>query len=351
MVHMRGIRTFLFMVAVFFLGMSNRVEAAPAAGGLEAFYRANTIKFIVPTAPGGAHDMLARKVAPAIQKYSGAKVVVENMPGAGGLVGGGYVFNIAKPDGLTIANLNVSGMALYELLDLAAVKYKLEKFTYIARGDMLNQMVFTSKASGFKSIADMQKSTRTIRVAATDPASAAAVAGALFIEAFGLNAKMVSGYKGSRELMLALVAGREIDAVITTVVGFDDYIKNNQITLAAAWYDKRRPAYPNIPSALETPGLKPEGKKFLELGKLFSDTGRMILAPPGLPEPKRLYLEKAVMASMREPDMADWAKLTEINLSPLSGKESKDLVLKITKAIPPAERANVKHVITKKYYF
>ena len=294
--------------------------------------------------------MLARKVAPALQKSIGAKVVVENMPGAGGLIGGSYVFNVAKPDGLTIANLNVSGMALYELLELAAVKYKLEQFTYIARGDMLNQMVFTSKASGFKTVMDMQKSTRTIRVAATDPASAAAVSGALFIEAFGLNAKMVTGYKGSRELMLALVAGREIDAVITTVVGFDDYIKNDQITLAAAWYDKRRPAFPNVPSVLETPGLKPEGRKFVELGKLFSETGRMILAPPGLPEPKRLFLEKYVLACMREPAMTDWAKFAEINLSPLPGKESKELVAKIMRVIPKTERANVKHIITKKYY-
>ncbi len=347
----KSLGTFILICTILIIGMSSYAEAAPAPGGVEAFYKGKTIKFVTPTAPGGVFDMLARQTAPALQKYSGASVVVENMPGGGGLVGGGYLFNVAKPDGLTIGIFNTSGMALYEALELATVKYKLDQFTYVARTDVLNQMVFTSKASGFKTVADMQKATKTIRVGTTSPSSASAVAGALLIEAFGLNAKMVSGYKGSREIMLALVGGKEIDAYVSTPAGFDDYLANDQVTVVAAWHDKRRPSFPNTPSVLETPGLKPEGRKFIELGKSFGDIGRMIIAPPGVSEARRSFLEKALLAKMREPAMAEWAKSIECNLSPLPGKESKNLVLKIMTDIPMKERPNIKNIITKKYYF
>lgn len=294
--------------------------------------------------------MLARKIAPSLEKHSGANVIVENMPGAGGLVGGGYIYNLAKPDGLTVGLFNTTGMALFECMGLPTVKYKLDKFTYICRTDALNQMLFTSKASGFKTISDMMKATKTIRVGATDPASAAAMAGALFIEGFGLNAKMVAGYKGIAEVMLAIVTGRELDAVITTPAGFSDYFEKDQITVAAAWHHTRRPVFPDVPPALETPGLRPEGRKFLELGNLLADIGRMILAPPGVPEDKRLFLEKAFLASLNEPDMPAWAQKVECNLSPLPSKESKALVLKVMDYIPVSERPKFKYIIMEKYY-
>jgi len=346
----KRVRTYIILSAIMIVGLSNQGDAASDKGGVEDFYKRSTIRFIVPTAPGGIFDMLARKIAPSLEKHSGAKVIVENMPGAGGLVGGSYIYNTAKPDGLTVGLFNTTGMALHESLELPTVKYKLDKYTYICRTDMLNQMLFTSKASGFKTISDMQKATRTFRVGATDPASAAAMAGALLIEAFGLNAKMVAGYKGIAEVMLAIVAGRELDAVITTPAGFDGFVRGDQITVAAAWHHKRRPIFPEVPAALETPGLKPEGKKYLELGNTLADIGRMILAPPGLPEAKRLFLERAFLASLREPGMSDWAKNNDCNLAPLPSKESKALVFKVLEYIPKSERPKFKHIIMQKYY-
>ena len=342
--------TFTAILTIVLVGMNHRDSAAQGKGEAEAFYKGATLRMVVPTNPGGIFDMLARQTAPYLEKHSGAKVIVENMPGAGGLVGGSYIYNTAKPDGLTVSIFNTTGMALFECLELPTVKYKLDKFTYICRADMLNQMLFTSKASGFKSITDMQKATKTIRVGATDPTSAAAVAGALLIEAFGLNAKIIAGYKGIAEVWVALAAGRELEALVANPAGFDDYIKGNQVTVAGAWHHQRRPDFPQIPAALETPGLKPEGRKLLEFGNFLADIGRMIVAPPGVPEARRLFLERAFLASLKEPAMSVWAQKNDCNLAPLPSKESKELILKVMDAVPKSERPKFKHMITQKYF-
>ena len=342
--------TLIAMLTIILVGMHHREAVAQGKGEVETFYKGATLRFVVPTNPGGIFDMLARQTAPYLEKHSGAKVIVENMPGAGGLVGGSYIYNTAKPDGLTFCIFNTTGMALFECLELPTVKYKLDRFTYICRADMLNQMLFTSKASGFKNITDMQKSTKTIRVGATDPTSAAAVAAALMIEAFGLNAKIIAGYKGISEVWLALAAGRELEALIANPAGFDDYIKGNQVTVAGAWHHQRRPDFPEIPAALETPGLKPEGRRLLEFGNFLADIGRMVLAPPGVPEARRLFLEKAFLASLREPAMWDWAKKNDCNLAPLPSKESKDLVIKVMEYVPKSETSKFRHMITQKYF-
>jgi tripartite-type tricarboxylate transporter receptor subunit TctC len=340
----------LSALALVVVGVSCREAVAQTKGEAVGFYKGATLRFIVPTNPGGIFDMLARQTAPYLEKHSGAKVIVENMPGAGGLLGGSYIYNTAKPDGLSFGIFNTTGMALFECLELPTVKYKLDRFTYLCRADMLNQMLFTSKASGFRNISDMQKSTKVIRVGATDPTSAAAVAAALMIEAFGLNAKIVGGYKGISEVWLALAAGRELEALIANPAGFDDYIKGNQVTVAAAWHHQRRPDFPDVPAALEVPGLKPEGRRLLEFGNFLADIGRMILAPPGVPEERRLFLERAFLASLNEPAMSDWAKKNDCNLAPLSSKGSKELVVKVMESVPKPERPKFRHMITQKYF-
>jgi hypothetical protein len=76
----------------------------------------------------------------------------------------------------------------------------------------------------------------------------------------------------------------------------------------------------------------------------------MVLAPPGLSEEKRRFLEKVFLASLNEPSMPVWAQKFECNLSPLPGKESRALVSKVLDYIPMSERPKFKHIIMEKYY-
>jgi tripartite-type tricarboxylate transporter receptor subunit TctC len=149
--------------------------------------------------------------------------------------------------------------------------------------------------------------------------------------------------------MLALIAGREIESAVTTFTGYDTNVKRGEIGLMAMLGKKRHPDFPETPAILEIPA-PPEGKKLLELMAILVESGRMIVGPPGLPEDKRLFLENALAASMKEPALIDWAKKLGYNINPLSSKECKELVLRLMEIVPKAERPKFKHLVTEKYF-
>lgn len=346
----KKIWSFILSLSIIFVGISSRVAVAQTKGEVETFYKGATIKLIVPNAPGGSYDILARMVIPSFEKHTGAKIIVENMPGASGLVGGGYLYSLAKPDGLTIGLMPTNGMATSECLELPQVKYRLENFSYIGRVDFADRVIFASKASGFKTISDMRKSTKTIRFGTVDPSSGSTVAAALFIEAFGLNAKLIPGYKGNKEYMLATIAGRELDANGTEIASFEEYVRRGEVTIVTVLRDKRLPDYPEVPTVLETPGLSPESKKLVELSIALVSVGKMVMAPPNVSEDKRLFLEKALSVTLEEPGIVERAKINGYNISPLPGKGCEELIEKVMKIIPKSERPKFRHIITQKYF-
>jgi len=346
--HTRG-WTFILVLAIALIGSSSQQATAQAAGEGEAFYKGATLRLIDPHAPGGSYDQWVRALAPHMKKHTGANVVVENMGGASGLMGGAHLYSVAKPDGLTVMILPMPGMIVSDMLEFKEVKYELEKFSYIGRVEVMTRGFFASKASGFTSVADMQKSTKVIRFGSVDPTSQSSLDASLISEGFGLKSKIIPGYKGSKEYMLALMAGREVDAAVTTFTGYDTNVKRGEISLMAMMGKKRHPDFPETPAILEIPA-SPEGKKLLELLSILVESGRMIVGPPGLPEANRLFLENALSASLKEPALMDWAQKLGYNVSPLSAKECKELVLRLMEIIPKAERPKFKHLVTEKYF-
>ena len=76
----------------------------------------------------------------------------------------------------------------------------------------------------------------------------------------------------------------------------------------------------------------------------------MIVAPPGLPEDKRLFLDKALSASLKEPGLVDWAKKGGYNITPLPGKECLEVVVRLMDLVPKADRPKIKQIVTQKYF-
>lgn len=348
--HDRRMKSFFavaMIFAVFFV--LNTFEVAQGMEKVEDFYKGRVLKIVVPFAPGGGFDQWARGLAPYLKKYTGANVVVENWEGAGGLVGGGQLYNATKPDGLTVGILSTAGMILSEIMGFEGVKYELKKFGHVGRLAQEWWGLFTSKASGFKTIQDMQKAAKVIRLSGTDPSTQTGVSSALFLEALGLKGRMVVGYKGSAEMMLALIAGKEIDGFMVSLPVSEAYLKAGQVYMAVQMGSKRCPRYPEIPTLLETPGLSADGKKMVELLTLLAESGRIIVAPPGTPQPRLAYLEKALMASLKEPELIKWSAQRGMEIAPLSGAESKTLVTKLLDIVPPEKRSSFKHIVMEKY--
>jgi len=340
----------VFWVFVVALTTLNHEAAGQAKTDPEAFYKGATVKFIVPYAPGGTYDLWVRAITPALTKSTGAKFIVENMAGAAGLVGGGYLFSVAKPDGMTLAILPMPGMIIGDLLDFEAVKYDLEKFSYVGRTDMTWRGLFTSNASGLKTIQDMIKASKPIRFGSTDPTAQSSVDASFTCEAFNLKAKIIPGYKGSKEYMVAIMAGREVDAAITNFSGYEDLARKGEANLVCMMGTKRHADFPSVPTVLETPGLTPAGKKLLDVPIVINEAGRMIVAPPGVPEPRRAFLEAALLKALQDPDFVSWVKKNDFTINPLPGKECKELILRLMEVVPKADKPKIKDLVTKKYF-
>ena len=342
---------FILVLAVFLVGITGRRTASQTKGDIETFYKGKTIKIIVPYSPGGGVDIWLRALIPHLEKHTRARVIAEYMPGAGGLVAAAHLYSSAKPDGLTMAPLQITGLVISEMLELEGVRFEVDKFSFISRVDVVWRILFASKASGFKSIEDMQKATRPIRFGCIEKTSASAIDIAIMSEAFGLKSKITPGYKGAREYLLAVIAGRELDGISAYIPGYEKYVQQGDITMVAVQGNKRFHNFPQVPSISEYQPLNPEGKKLLELLNVLIDAGRYVVAaPPGLSEDKRLFLEKAFFESFKEPALQDWAKKSDVVFSPLSGVECGKLVNRLTEIVPKAERPKLKYILTEKYF-
>jgi tripartite-type tricarboxylate transporter receptor subunit TctC len=150
----------------------------------------------------------------------------------------------------------LTSLVLAEMLGLEAARFELNKFTYIGRIDLAWRFLFASKVSGFKSIGDMQKAVKPIRFGVTEKISPSAADIAIMSEVFGLKSKIIPGYKATVEYVLAAVAGRELDAISSIIVGCEDHVERGDLTMVVVQGNKRVPDYPHVPTISEIPKVK-----------------------------------------------------------------------------------------------
>ena len=124
---MKFVRIFLFSCAALLLTGQSLVQ-----GQSESWYEGKTIKVIVGFTSGGFYDRWSRLLARYVPKYlpGTPEMIVQNMPGAGGLIAANHVYNVAKSDGLTIG-MTSYGMYLDQLVGRKEVQYDVRKFHWI----------------------------------------------------------------------------------------------------------------------------------------------------------------------------------------------------------------------------
>src|SRR5215218_10478261 len=107
------------------------VSQAQAQESEKAFYAGKTVRMIVGSGVGGGYDVFSRLIAPYLSKTLGATVIVDNVPGAGGLVALNKLY-IAPPDGLQISLVQGTMAAVAQLTADQAARFDLAKYTYLA---------------------------------------------------------------------------------------------------------------------------------------------------------------------------------------------------------------------------
>jgi len=223
-----------------------------------ASYPQKPITMIVPFAPGGGTDSIARDLAKSLSEALGQPVIVDNRGGGGGAIGAQMVAK-AEPDGHTL--LFITSTFVTHAATETTPSYDVEKdyapIAMLGRGPL---MVVANKELGFKTIADAiafaKKSPNGINYCSAGLGSINHLSGELFKQKTNIQMTHIP-YKGSGPATLDLLAGR-VQVFFATMPTMLQYVETNRVTLLAMTSEKRSPLFPNIPTVSESgiPGFE-----------------------------------------------------------------------------------------------
>lgn len=276
-----------------------------AIPGAVAKYPEKTITFIIPYKPGGGFDTYVRALAPVLEKRLGVTVVPKNMPGAGGRKGATYLYK-SKPDGYRISIMNLPGKAIAAIQGKKGVGYDIRKFTWLGQIASDSYVIAVAGKSKIKSIADLKKLGRAVKTAGTGKGATSYVVSQIAGNILGLKLKLVTGYKGSSGMSVAVIRG-DTDIGFFAYRSYSKFAKSGDLRAIAALDEKGA-------AALGKPGLS----------KLRIH--RLVAAPPGLPAGIKKTLEDALFASINDAGFKKWAKKARRPLAALKGKASEKLI-------------------------
>ncbi len=211
---MRRLSFFLSFVLIFLLKVS--LDSSDAQ---EPYYKGKTVRFLVNFSAGGPTDVFGRLIARYFPKHIAGNpaVMVQNMAGAGGIIGANYVYEIAKADGLTIGVF--SGMYLPQILGGAGVRYDLNKMPIIA-GAAETSIVYIRTDTEVKTAADLLKPAKPIIIGGFTRENNKDLALRLAFDLLGVPYKYVTGYAGVADLRVAIQRG-EINVTSESLTGYN----------------------------------------------------------------------------------------------------------------------------------
>jgi len=244
-------RTFIKNAAAAAVG--GGVLGAPFTYAQEAGWPTKPIHFIVPLAPGGAIDFIARAVGEVMQRRAGQQIVVENRTGAGGTIGMDAAMKSA-PDGYTVLITNDNAASAPHIMNLSYDYTKqLQPVCYLGRQSQFLAVHSSLGISTVKELIEYVKKNPGLGYASSGVGSNQHVAGEWFAKDAGIKMEHVP-YRGAGQAINDLIAAHVKTAFLGPTALFPHY-KAGTIKLLAHTGSKRSPILPEIPT-LEESGTK-----------------------------------------------------------------------------------------------
>ena len=322
---------------------------ASSAFSQEAFYKDKVIRIIVATAAGGGYDLYTRTMARHLRKYIPGEptIAVENMPGAGHLIGANYVYKVAKPDGLTMGHF-IGTLFLQQLLGKPGVEFDAVKFNFIGVPAQDNYMIGLSKTTGITSMEQWMASKRIVKIGGIGAGSATDDIPKVLAATIGLPLQVVAGYKGTSEVRLAFNSG-EIEGICNAWESFKSTwrkeLDDNEVTLILQAIPMRHREVPNVPLAIDYAKTDEAKRMIRSVIHTIAPTVRPYVLPPGTPKDRVETLRGAFMSTMKDREfLADAAK-AKLDINPLDGatlETNVKEVFKLDSALVPRLREILK---------
>ena len=313
--------------------------AAPAFAddaAVARFYKGRNVQLYIGYSAGGGYDIYARVLARHMGKHipGSPTIVPQNMPGAGSLRLANYLYNVAPKDGTAFATF-ARGMATEPLLGGQGTQFDARKFTWLGSvTDEVSVCAFWS-TSGIKTWDDML--TKAYTVGGTGSASDTDVFPNAMKRIFDLKLKLVTGFPGGSDVVLALergeVNGRCGWSWSSLVSRSKRLYDEKQIDIPVQLALHKHEDLPNVPVIVD---LTQDPQKLAALKLIFArqTMARPYVAPPGLPVERAQALRTAFEETMKDPEFIAEAQKTDLEVHPVSGAEI-DKLLNELYATPP----------------
>ncbi len=305
-------------------------EAPSASSASESCYEGERATFVVPYPPGGGYDTIARAVAPALEEELGSTVVVENQPGAGGLVAA-TALSTGEGDGLTFAILPGVGILGASLAEVEGATFDPLEFTFITRVAPDERLMVVGPPSGFTTIEEVLAG-GSVRFASTGPGGADHIDATVVSRILGLDGAVVSGFAGSGETALAVTVG-DADALFSSVAGLLGGVESGDLVPVLIAGSERTEDLPDVPALLELE-LDDDQRALAEAHSQLQAAGRSIVAPPGVPEDCVGELQDAFKAVVESPEVLDLLAPAHERISYLSGADLEEIYQSVLEDSP-----------------
>lgn len=317
------------------------LAAGPAAAqDEEAFFKSKTVRVIAGSAAGGGVDLYARLIARHLGKHipGAPTVIVQNMVGAGSLAAAHHLYSVAPKDGTALAV--VPAPALFDPLmageDLSA--YDPRKFNYLGNANADTLVCVTRKDAPVKTYKELFE--KELIVGGSGPGSALWYYPTMERYILGVKFKVVAGYKGSNDLSLALQrneiqgvcgifwssARQQYPGLLTSESTYNVIVQHDVRSIPAL-------ADAGVPLSVSF-AAKPEQREALEAFLRQGSISRPFMLPPGTAPERVATMRKALMATLKDPELLAEASKSGIDVKPETGEEIADQVAAIYKTSP-----------------
>lgn len=311
------------------------------ASALEAqtpFYQGKTITILAGTGAGNVYDLYARLFARHMGKYipGNPDIIVQNMPGAASMIAANHLYNVSKPDGLTIGAIFP---ALYfdQIIGRSEVKFDWSKFIWLGSPVKSEHLLYMRADSPYKSVEDVVKASTPPKCGATGTVSTAYYIPKLLDQTIGTNFEIVLGYKTGSDIDLAVERGEVICRAFTITAFFArepffTWVKKNFVRILVQSGRKRDARLKDVPTTYELMDkykTDDAGRRLANLILAGGEFGRPYVLPPNTPADKVKIIRQAFAKTIQDEAVVADAKKKKLEIDPSTAEELETLAKEV----------------------
>jgi tripartite-type tricarboxylate transporter receptor subunit TctC len=317
------------------------------------FYQGKTLSIIVGTKAGDVYDLYPRLLAEFLPKYipGNPNIIIQNVPGAASLIAANQLYNVAKPDGLSIGAIYPS-LYFDQLVKKPEAKFDWNKFGWIGSPVGSNHMMYMRSDTPYKTIEDVRGAAAAPKCGTSGVTSTGYYIPKLLEEAIGARFEIVTGYQAGQDVDLAVERGEVVcrSFTITAFHAREPYFswrKRNFVHVLYQTGIKREARLKDVPTMhelMEKYKTPETVKRLARVILIASDLGRPIIAPPGVPPDRLKILRNAFNKTVGDAQFLAEAERRKLEIDPAPWEDIESLA-KEAMTTPPDVIERMKKVL------